>query len=85
MAEADIISLSGRPIYSRGVVAEDVVAMLEEVLELARRGEIHGAHMVLVHDDGAARKACCGRVNYSVLGCLSFLKYELMRDGFEQP
>lgn len=85
MAEAEVVSLSGAPIYTRGVPASDVVEMLEGALELARRGEIHGAHMVLVHDDGVARKARCGRVNYSVLGCLAFLSHELIREGFNQP
>lgn len=85
MAEADVVSLSGKPIYARGIPNDDLVEMIEEVLELARRGEIHGAHMVLVHDDGVARKASLGRVNYSVLGALAKMSHDLIVEGFEQP
>ena len=81
MSESDVVSLHGKPIWSRGVARPDVVAMIEEVLELARRGEIHGAHMVLVHDDGFARKAMVGRCNYSALGALAVLSSALIAEG----
>lgn len=78
MADSQVVSLKGVPIYTRGVPHQDVVEMLEETLELAKRGEIHGVHLVLVHDDGVARKGRCGRVNYSVIGALTCLVSELI-------
>lgn len=70
---ASIVSLHGKPIWRKGVRQPEVVELLQEVLTLAKRGEIHGVHMVLVHDDGVARKARAGRVNYATIGCLNVL------------
>lgn len=83
MAEADVVSLDGKPIYIRGVPRDDVVEMLTDVLELARRGEIHGAHLVIVHDDRVARKARCGRVNYATVGALAALSHELIDEALD--
>lgn len=81
--QSDVVSLHGNPIFVRGVPRPDVVEMLEEVLELARRGEIHGAHMVLVHDDGVARKAMVGRCNYAAIGCIAVLSAALIEEGLD--
>ena len=80
---ASVISLKGDEIYAKGVPQPDLVAMLEEILALAQRGEIHGAHMVIVHDDGVARKACAGRANYAAVGCLAALSARLIADGID--
>jgi hypothetical protein len=83
MPESAVVSLRGEPIWSRGVPRQDVVEMLEEILELARRGEIHGTHMVLVHDDGVARKAMIGRCNYAAIGCLAALSAAMIEEGID--
>lgn len=78
-----VVSLNGEAIFAPGVPHEDVVSMLEEMLDLARRGEIHGIHMVLVHDDGVPRKATVGRCNYAAVGCLSSLQAVLLEEGLD--
>ena len=83
MSDSNIVSISGKRIFSKGVPQEDVIEMLEEILELARRGEIHGAHMVLVHDDGIARKAMIGRCNYDAIGALTVLSHNLIVEGLD--
>lgn len=78
---AEVVSISGDRIWSKGTPEEEVVTMLEEALELARRGEIHGAHIVLVHDDGVARKGSIGRCNYATVGCAAVLLKSLIENG----
>lgn len=76
-----VVSLRGEEIWTKGEPKEEVVTMLEQALELAKRGEIHGAHIVLVHDDGVARKGSVGRCNYATIGCTSVLLKSLIEDG----
>lgn len=83
MSAAKVVSLHGSKIFAKGVPEPDLVEMLKDVLKLARRGEIHGAHMVLVHDDGMARKARVGRCNYAAIGCLAALSQELIDAGLD--
>ena len=78
-----VVSMKGDEIFIKGEPREDVVAMLTDILEMVKRGELHGAHMVLVHDDGVSRKACVGRCNYSTIGCLTALTNVLLTDCFD--
>jgi hypothetical protein len=77
---AEVVSLHGTRIYAKGVPCPDVIEMLEYLLDLARRGEIHGVHAVVTHDDGAARKGLVGRATYCTLGALSALHYQLLNE-----
>ena len=75
-----VVSLAGQPIYSRGVPQPEVIEVLEQILELARLGEIHGVHAVLVHDDGVVRRAQIGRCNYAAIGCLAALSITMIEE-----
>lgn len=83
MTTAKVVSIHGAKIFAKGVPEPNLVEMLKDVLKLARLGEIHGAHMVIVHDDGVARKARVGRCNYAAIGCLAALSQELIESGLD--
>jgi hypothetical protein len=80
---SSVVSLTGDPIYARGVPQPEVIEVLEEILKLARLGEIHGVHAVLVHDDGVVRKAQVGRCNYAAIGCLAALSSIMIEERNE--
>lgn len=58
----------------------DVVAKCEELLELARAGEITGIQCVTVSPDALAGLSRAGRISYSAIGMLHYAAHEAVED-----
>lgn len=71
-----IVSLRGDPISQPGVSIPAVVSSLEELLEMARSGEIKGIAIAVLHADDATSMR---RVGVQTRGCLEIMKHELCR------
>lgn len=66
-------------------VVETVVEILEQMLELARSGQMNGLAMASVDYRGLCNYAIAGRVGgYALLGAMEMVKAELISNNWEQ-
>jgi hypothetical protein len=84
MTDAKIVSLKGEEIIPRGTARPDVVAALEEMLEMAKSGEIDGiAAALLLHDDCTTFRLN-GRANRALIGVIRMMEFRLLYDDLRE-
>jgi hypothetical protein len=78
MADAPkVVALRGGEIVQPGQPLPDLVALLEEVLEMARSGEIKGVALAMIHTDDCSSMRRCGVQTRGLIGCLEIMKADL--------
>jgi hypothetical protein len=81
MSENNIRHLT--PISS---VDESVVARIEEMLEMAKQGEILGFAAITINTNNEIAECYCGSVStnvYKTIGALEALKYRIIQERIE--
>jgi hypothetical protein len=86
MAEgpAKIVSLRNTPIPEPGQPVPEVIARLEELLQLARDGEIHGIAIAIAFPGNVTSWSITGSRPRSLLGTLELLKFDICKDHFAE-
>lgn len=74
---SNIVGLRGEEIRPPGEVNPEVVAIAEEILELARGGEIHSLVAVLVHADEAVGSRQRGMSSYRLVGMMTKIIHDI--------
>lgn len=72
-----VVSLRGGEIVQPGEPLPDVVAAFEQMLEMARSGEVKGFAVALVHNDDCTSMRRTGVQTRGIIGCLEILKHDL--------
>lgn len=73
-----VVSLRGEPIRPPGEVNPEVVAIAEEILEMARGGEIHTLTAVFTHADECVGCRQRGTGNYRLVGMLMKVVHDIL-------
>jgi hypothetical protein len=68
---SNLVSLRGEALRSPGEVNPEVVALAEELLELARSGEIHSLIAIFVHADESVGSLQRGMSSYRLIGMMT--------------
>lgn len=77
---SNLVSLRGEEIPAPGEVNPEVVALAEELLELARSGEIHTLQAIFIHADETVGARQRGSTNYRLLGMLTKIIHDICAD-----
>ena len=76
---SNVVGLRGCAPCVKEAVPE-VVAKIEELLELARSGEVTGIQCVTVGPDALAGLLCAGGLSYSAIGMLHYAAHEAVEE-----
>lgn len=74
---SNIVGLRGEAIRPPGEVNPEVVALAEELLELARSGEINALQAVFIHADETVGARQRGGANYRLVGMLTRIIHDI--------
>lgn len=74
---SNIVGLRGESIRPPGEVNPEVVQLCEELLELARGGEIHTLQAVFIHADETVGARQRGGMNYRLVGMLTKIIHDI--------
>lgn len=74
---SNVVGLRGQEIRPPGEVTPDVVKLAEELLELARGGEINTLVAVFIHADETVGARQKGVANYRLVGMLTKIIHDI--------
>lgn len=74
---SNIVGLRGEQIRPPGEVNPEVVALAEELLALARGGEIHTLSAVFIHADETVGSRQRGVSNYRLVGMMTKIIHDI--------
>lgn len=77
-ARPKVVSLHGGEILQPGEPCADLVQKLENILEMARSGEVDGMVIALHHADGRRNDQRAGAGGRSMIGMIEVMKFELI-------
>lgn len=72
-----VVSLRGDPIVQPGEPVEAVITEIEELLEMARSGEIKGFAAAVLFTDDAVTMRRPGVLSRSIIGTLEIMKLDI--------
>ncbi len=76
-----VVSLRGEEIRQPNEPCADLIAKLEDLLEMARGGEIKGMIAAVNHWDGCTSARRAGAVGRSTIGMIEILKLDLCQEA----
>jgi len=74
-----VVGLRGRDIHDGRSPVSDVVSLCEELLEMARAGEIIGLSAAWLFSDNATHKRATGHVSLAMVGRIEQMKTDVLR------
>lgn len=77
---SNVISLNGEELLSPGETCHELITELEELLERARSGDLHGIHAVLVHSDQSITKCRTLTANYRSVGAAFSMAMDMSKE-----
>lgn len=78
MSEGKIVNLRGQELPEPGEVVPEVVAIAENLLEMARSGEVQGVLYVALHADEQTTAERGGCYTRGMLGLLEIVKQRMI-------
>ena len=80
MADEKIVSLKGDPIIPKGTVRPDLISDLEQLVEMAKNGQIDGIACALLFSDDCTSYRLKGRANRALIGVINMMEFRLLYD-----
>jgi hypothetical protein len=77
---SNIVGLRGDEFLAPGIAHPETAKLAEEILEMARSGEIQGLTAILSHHDAVVSARRTGRISYALLGIMASVAHDIVQD-----
>lgn len=77
---SNVVSINGEKVIAPGETSEELVTRLEELLERAKSGDIHGIHAIVVHRDESITTCRTLIGNYRSIGAVTSMLIDMVKE-----